>query len=105
MRRRAVDPLLLALGAVLGLLVVDVVLGATLQLNTVFGYSPTVAGRFAGLGNLAFAQLAGSALLLAGVVAGRIARAPGRAARASASSSWPSWPTGRPSGGPTWAAR
>ncbi|HZB71415.1 MAG TPA: hypothetical protein VE395_04725 [Acidimicrobiales bacterium] len=74
-RRRAVDPLLLALGAVLGLLVVDVVLGATLQLNTVFGYSPTVAGRFAGLGNLAFAQLAGSALLLAGVVAGRI---PGR---------------------------
>jgi hypothetical protein len=74
-RRRAVDPLLLALGAVLGLLVVDVVLGATLQLNTVFGYSPTVAGRFAGLGNLAFAQLAGSALLLAGVVAGRV---PGR---------------------------
>jgi hypothetical protein len=74
-RRRAVDPLLLALGAVLGLLVIDVVLGATLQLNTVFGYSPTVAGRFAGLGNLAFAQLAGSALLLAGVVAGRI---PGR---------------------------
>jgi hypothetical protein len=74
-RRREVDPLLLALGAVLGLLVVDVVLGATLQLNTVFGYSPTVAGRFAGLGNLAFAQLAGAALLLAGVVAGRI---PGR---------------------------
>lgn len=74
-RRREVDPLLLALGAVLGLLVVDVVLGATLQLNTVFGYSPTVAGRFAGLGNLAFAQLAGAALLLAGVVAGRV---PGR---------------------------
>jgi hypothetical protein len=74
-RRREVDPLFLALGAVLGLLVVDVVLGATLQLNTVFGYSPTVAGRFAGLGNLAFAQLAGSALLLAGVAAGRI---PGR---------------------------
>jgi hypothetical protein len=74
-RRREVDPLFLALGAVLGLLVVDVVLGAALQLNTVFGYSPTVAGRFAGLGNLAFAQLAGSALLLAGVTAGRI---PGR---------------------------
>jgi hypothetical protein len=71
-RRREVDSLFLVLGAVLGLLVVDVVLGATLQLNTVFGYSPTVAGRFAGLGNLAFAQLAGSALLLAGVTAGRI---------------------------------
>jgi hypothetical protein len=71
-RRRAIDPLLLALGAVFGLLVVDVLLGANLQLNTVFGYSPTVAGRFAGLGNLAFAQLAASALLLAGVAGGRI---------------------------------
>jgi hypothetical protein len=74
-RRRDVDPIMLALGAVFGLLVVDVLLGANLQLNTVFGYSPTVAGRFAGLGNLAFAQLAASALLLAGVLAGRI---PGR---------------------------
>jgi hypothetical protein len=71
-RRREVDPLLIALGAVFGLLIVDVLLGAALQVNTVFGYSPTVAGRFAGLGNLAFAQLAGSALLLAGLVAGRI---------------------------------
>ena len=36
-------------------LAVDVVTGGRLQINTVFGYSPLVAGRFAGLGNLAFA--------------------------------------------------
>jgi hypothetical protein len=77
-RRRDVDPLVLALGAVVGLLVVDIVLGANLQLNTVFGYSPTVAGRFAGLGNLAFAQLAGSVLLLAGLIGGRIQGRRGR---------------------------
>lgn len=66
------DPLLLALAAVAGLLVVDVVVGAPLQVNSVYGYSPTVAGRFAGLGNLAFAQLASASILLAGLVAQRI---------------------------------
>jgi hypothetical protein len=44
--------------------VVDVVTGANLQLDTVFGYSPVVAGRFAGLGNQAFALLAATAVLL-----------------------------------------
>ena len=48
-------------------LVVDLWTGATLQIDTVFGYSPQVAGRFAGLGNLAFALLAVSALILASV--------------------------------------
>ena len=37
-----------------------------------FGYSPTVAGRFAGLGNLGYAQLAAGAVLLAGLLAYRI---------------------------------
>ncbi len=40
------------------LLVVDVTTGGRLQINTVFGYSPIVAGRFAGFGNLAFALVA-----------------------------------------------
>jgi hypothetical protein len=71
-RRTGVDPLLVALGAVLALLLVDVIVGAPLQLNTVYGYSPTVAGRFAGFGNLAFAQLAAAAILLAGLLAARI---------------------------------
>ena len=39
--------------------------GARLQLNTLFGYSTAVAGRFAGVGNLAFGFLAAATLLLA----------------------------------------
>lgn len=46
-------------------LVVDLWTGGWLQMDTVFGYSPQVAGRFAGLGNLAFALLAVAALILA----------------------------------------
>ncbi len=72
-RRAELDPLLLALGAVFGLLVVDMVLGAPLQLNTVFGYSPTVGGRFAGMGNLAYGQFAGAAFLLCGLLSRRLA--------------------------------
>ncbi len=72
-RRSELDPLLLCLGLVFGLLVVDIVLGAPLQLNTVFGYSPTVGGRFAGLGNLAYGQFAGAAFLLYGLLSRRLA--------------------------------
>jgi hypothetical protein len=51
------------------LLVGDVVTGAGLQLSAVFGYSATAGGRFAGFGNLAFAQVATAATLLAAGVA------------------------------------
>ncbi len=46
-------------------LAADIVTGAHLQINTIFGYSPIVAGRFAGFGNQAFSMFAISALLLA----------------------------------------
>lgn len=72
LRRWPADPLLAVLALMLGLLCLDVLVGAPLQLNTVFGYTPTVAGRFAGLGNLAFAQIAASATILAGLLASRI---------------------------------
>ena len=72
-RQGALDPLLLCLGLVFGLLVIDIVSGARLQLNTVFGYSPTVGGRFAGMGNLAFGQFAGAAFLLCGLLSRRLA--------------------------------
>ena len=49
------------------------VLGAPLQLNTVFGYSPTVGGRFAGMGNLAYGQFAGAAFILCGLLSRRLA--------------------------------
>ncbi|MBL8779127.1 MAG: hypothetical protein JNK12_24600 [Acidimicrobiales bacterium] len=67
-----VDPLIGVLSLIVGLLVIDLFIGAPLQLNTTFGYTPTIAGRFAGLGNLAFAQLAAASLILAGLVAWRV---------------------------------
>lgn len=50
-------------------LFVDLLTGARLQLNTVLGYSPIVAGRFAGLGNIAFAVMGVSGLLTGVLVA------------------------------------
>ncbi|HYF47258.1 MAG TPA: hypothetical protein VD926_13680, partial [Acidimicrobiales bacterium] len=72
-RSDLVDPLIAVLGLIVLVLVVDIVLGGPLQLNTTFGYTPTIAGRFAGLGNLAFAQLASASVILAGLLAWRIA--------------------------------
>ncbi len=73
LRRWPADPLIGVLGLMLGVLLIDVTfVGGYLQINTVFGYTPTVAGRFAGLGNLAFAQIAASSTILAGLLASRI---------------------------------
>ncbi|MCU1352025.1 MAG: Flagellar basal body rod protein [Acidimicrobiales bacterium] len=63
--RAALVPPMLLVGLVYAVLVVDIVTGGRLQLNTVFGYSPVVAGRFAGFGNLAFALVAMAAVVLA----------------------------------------
>ena len=52
---------------------VDLVTGAHLEWNTVFGYSPTIGIRFVGLGNLTFAQLVAAAVLFAGSLAWRVA--------------------------------
>lgn len=65
------DPLtrlLVVVGATFGILVIDLVVGAPLQLNTVFSYSPIVAGRFAGIGNIGFAILAASSLLTGALI-------------------------------------
>jgi hypothetical protein len=62
----------LALGVVVGLLVVDLVTGARLQLSTAFGYTPSIGVRFAGVGNVAYAFLAASTVLLAGLLAHRV---------------------------------
>ncbi|HEX2039170.1 MAG TPA: hypothetical protein VHF47_05480 [Acidimicrobiales bacterium] len=62
-RRHALAPPLALVALLLVVLVADIVTGGRLQLDTVFGYSPIVAGRFAGFGNLAFALLAISALI------------------------------------------
>ena len=65
---------IVSVGAVVALIGVDVLVGAPLQLNTVFGYSVAVAGRFAGVGNLAFALLGSGAIVLAALIAERFGR-------------------------------
>ncbi len=73
--RYLVDPLLATLGLLVGFLSVDLILGGPLQFNTVFGYTPTVAGRFNGMGNPAFSMLTAAGIILAALIAHRI---PGR---------------------------
>ena len=69
-RRPGLGPIV-AVGAIVGLLSLDVIVGAPLQLNTTFGYSVAVAGRFTGLGNLAFALYGSATIVLAALVAER----------------------------------
>ena len=52
-------------GFVAAVVLVDLLTGAHLQLSSVAGYSPLVAGRFAGIGNVAFGVLAAAVLLAA----------------------------------------
>ena len=62
---RALLTSLVLVGLTFVVLVVDVLTGGRLQMNTVFGHSPTVAGRFSGFGNLAFSLVAVGAVVLA----------------------------------------
>lgn len=59
---------LFAVSVPAALLVGDVITGANLQMNSVFGYSLAVAGRFTGLGNLAYALLGSAAIVVAALV-------------------------------------
>jgi hypothetical protein len=71
-RRRPLDALIGGLAALVGLLVGDVVLGSHLQFDSGFGFSPEVAGRFVGFGNVSYAVLASASVLLAGLLAHRV---------------------------------
>jgi hypothetical protein len=74
-RGRRLGPIVVALATVVVLHVGDLLTGAHMELNTVFGYSATVGIRVSGEGNLTFAQLTAAALLLAGML---VWRRPGR---------------------------
>ena len=50
---------------VAAVVLLDLLTGAHLQMSSVAGYSPLVAGRFAGIGNVAFGVLAAAVLLAA----------------------------------------
>jgi hypothetical protein len=71
-RRDPLVSLIVALGVIVAVLVIDVLFGAPLQLSNPLGYSPLLAARFSGYGNLGYAALASAAVLLAGLVAHRI---------------------------------
>jgi hypothetical protein len=55
---------------------IDQLVGSPLQLSGPLGDNPLTAGRFTGVGNLDFAVIAASALLLAGIIGGQLARTP-----------------------------
>jgi hypothetical protein len=73
-RRNPSGPAAFICAVNLALILGDLFSGARLQLSSLIGYSPIVAGRFYGLGNLSFAILATSAMLLAGQVGVRYGR-------------------------------
>jgi hypothetical protein len=75
--RKPLDRLLVISAFTLATIAADLMTGGRLQLNTVFGYSPIVAGRFAGAGNIAFAILGASTVLTGALV---VNRWPGRGA-------------------------
>ncbi|MEO6712850.1 MAG: hypothetical protein ABIM89_05395 [Mycobacteriales bacterium] len=64
-RRRPFGPEGFVAGTTFVVIAIDLLTGARLQLSSLAGYSPVVAGRFAGVGNVAFAVFATSALLFA----------------------------------------
>ena len=61
--RGPLDRLLVLSASTLLLLLIDGLTGAQLQLNTVFSYSPIVAGRFAGFGNIAYSVIAATSVI------------------------------------------
>lgn len=69
---RRLDRFLALTALTTAVIFVDLLLGAQLQLNTVFGYSPVVAGRFYGLGNIGFAVLGISSLVTGALIAQRM---------------------------------
>ncbi len=71
-RGHPIDPILIVLGAVIALHLGDLVTGARLELNTVFGYSPTVGIRLAGIGNPGSAQVSAAALLFVALLPARV---------------------------------
>jgi hypothetical protein len=73
--RRLAASLVIVLTLLLGTIAVSVVLlDSRLQLSTVFGDSPIVAGRFSGINNVTFAQLMVATILLGGFICASGAR-------------------------------
>ncbi|WP_017558149.1 hypothetical protein [Nocardiopsis baichengensis] len=84
-RRDILGPMTVVAGITTAVLFTDMCTGATLQMNSPMGYTPIVAGRFYGLGNIAFATFAtGMLMTVAGLAHYLIAAGHRRAAVAVA---------------------
>lgn len=100
-RRSIIGPGLVLAGLTAAVLGLDVITGSNLQLNAFMGYSPLVAGRFYGFGNMAFAVFATAAILCAAWLAEWPLRGDRRGLAAAlavtvgcaavAIDGWPSW--------------
>ncbi|PDP86184.1 hypothetical protein CQJ94_20925 [Glycomyces fuscus] len=67
-RRTVLGPMTVVAGTTTAVLFLDLCFGAYLQMNSPTGYSPIVAGRFYGVGNIAFATFAtGMLMTVAGI--------------------------------------
>lgn len=64
-RRRPLAPLAVICGATVVLLLIDLTLGAPLQMSSFLGYSPHTAARFTGFGNTTFAVFGACAVVVA----------------------------------------
>ncbi|KGN31353.1 hypothetical protein N802_04485 [Knoellia sinensis KCTC 19936] len=73
--RSALGPLAFVAGVTVAVLAGDVITGSRLQLSSLMGLQPVVAGRFYGMGNVTFALFATSSILLATAVSSYLVRA------------------------------
>jgi hypothetical protein len=69
-RRRPLGPAGAVATSTAGVIALDLVTGARLQISSLAGYSPLVAGRFAGIGNAAYGVFAPAVLLAGAALAG-----------------------------------
>ena len=69
-RRRLLGPAGAVATITAGVIALDLVTGARLQISSLAGYSPLVAGRFAGIGNAAYGVFAPAVLLAGAALAG-----------------------------------
>src|SRR5664279_5296145 len=69
-RRRLLGPAGAVATITAGVIALDLVTGARLQISSLTGYSPLVAGRFAGIGNAAYGVFAPAVLLAGSALAG-----------------------------------
>jgi hypothetical protein len=74
-RRHPLGPSAVLAAITFGVLGVDAIAGSHLQISSLFGLSPLIAGRFYGFGNVAFAVFAMAALFTATVAASYLIKA------------------------------